>query len=158
MEIERKYLINTPPADYKAWPFHEIEQAYLCTEPVIRIRREDEHFYMTYKSKGLLAREEYNLPLTQEAYAHLLSKADGIVLSKRRYLSPIEGTNLTIELDVFSGRYEGLMLAEVEFPSIEDARCFTPPSWFGPDVTMSGEYQNSRLSRASIAERFFYNW
>lgn len=147
MEIERKYLITTPPADYKSWPFHEIEQAYLCTEPVIRIRREDEQFYMTYKSKGLLAREEYNLPLTKEAYTHLLSKADGIVLSKRRYLSPIKGTRLTIELDVFSGRYDGLMLAEVEFSSLEDARHFTPPSWFGPDVTMSGEYQNSRLSR-----------
>lgn len=52
-----------------------------------------------------------------------------------------------IELDVFSGEYEGLMLAEVEFSSIEDAEHFAPPDWFGEDVTFSGEYQNSRLSQ-----------
>lgn len=147
MEIERKYLVLSPPADYVSWPYHQIEQAYLCTEPVMRIRREDDTFYLTYKSAGLLAREEYNLPLTKEAYSHLLKKADGIVLSKRRYKKPIEGTGLTIEFDVFSGTHEGLMLAEVEFSSVEEANAFTPPSWFGEDVTMSGEYQNSRLSR-----------
>lgn len=149
MEIERKYLITTPPADYESWPVHQIEQAYLCTEPVVRIRRENSTFYLTYKSKGLLAREEYNLPLTSEAYDHLLTKADGIILSKRRYLKPIEGTDLTIEMDVFSGKYQGLILAEVEFPSLEKAGSFTPPDWFGEDVTLSGEYQNSRLSRST---------
>ena len=64
MEIERKFLVETPPKDYTSYPFHMIEQAYLCTEPVVRIRREDSTYYLTYKSKGLLAREEYNLPLT----------------------------------------------------------------------------------------------
>lgn len=148
MEIERKYLVTTPPAGYLSWPCREIEQAYLCTEPVVRIRREDSAYYLTYKSKGLLAREEYNLPLTGDAYAHLLAKADGIILTKHRYIKPIEGSSLTIELDVFSGKYEGLMLAEVEFPSLEEAKSFVPPCWFGEDVTMSGEYQNSRLSQA----------
>ncbi|MEW4414024.1 CYTH domain-containing protein [Clostridium sp. AN503] len=151
MEIERKYLVQSPPADYETWPFHQIEQAYLNTEPVIRIRREDESFYMTYKSKGLLAREEYNLPLTKAAYDHLLPKADGIILTKKRYLKPIDGTELTIELDIFSGAYEGLMLAEVEFPSLEAAENFTPPDWFGEDVTLSGKYQNSRLSLGSLS-------
>lgn len=146
MEIERKYLVTAPPTDYSSHPFHVIEQAYLCTEPVVRIRKEDSSFYLTYKSKGLLAREEYNLPLSSKAYDHLLPKADGIVLTKRRYLIPIEGTDLTIELDVFSGTYQGLMLAEVEFKTKEEAERFTPPSWFGRDVTFSGEYQNSRLA------------
>ena len=58
---------------------------------------------------------------TKEAYAHLLEKADSIIITKTRYKKPIEGTDLVIELDVFSGGYEGLMLAEVEFSSIEDA-------------------------------------
>lgn len=147
MEIERKYRITIPPEDYQTWPCHQIEQAYLCTEPVVRIRREDDTFYLTYKSKGLLAREEYNLPLTQAAYEHLLAKADGIILTKCRYKIPLAGTDLVIELDVFSGAYEGLMLAEVEFPTLEEAKRFVPPAWFGEDVTMSGEYQNSRLSR-----------
>ena len=78
MEIERKYLIAFLPEGYEKYPFHEMEQAYLCTDPVVRIRKEDEEYYMTYKSKGLLVREEYNLPLTGNAYEHLLKKRMGL--------------------------------------------------------------------------------
>ncbi|MDO4328894.1 MAG: CYTH domain-containing protein [Lachnospiraceae bacterium] len=148
MEIERKYLIDRPeclPENYKAFPSHHIEQGYLCTSPVVRVRKSDDEYYLTYKGKGLLAREEYNLPLTKEAYEHLIQKADGIVLTKRRYLIPLEG-GLIIELDIFEGVYAGLILAEVEFSSLEEAQQFTPPAWFGQDVTFSGEYQNSKLS------------
>ena len=65
MEIERKYLIEKEqlPADLASYPFHKIEQGYLCTSPVVRIRRQDDNYFLTYKSKGLMAREEYNLPL-----------------------------------------------------------------------------------------------
>ncbi len=148
MEIERKFLVTSPPDGYASCPFHQIEQAYLCTEPVIRIRRQDDSFYLTYKSRGLLCREEYNLPLTKEAYHHLLKKADGNILTKKRYLLPVsEHPELTIEFDVFEGKFSGLMLAEVEFKSEEEAKAFTPPGWFSKDVTYSGEYQNSRLSR-----------
>lgn len=146
MEIERKYLITDPLSNYGEYPFHAIEQGYLCTEPVVRVRREDERYYLTYKSKGLLSREEYNLPLTKEAYDHLIQKADGNIITKKRYLIPVEGTRLTIEFDVFEGKFEGLMLAEVEFETEEEANSFIPPEWFGMDVTFSGEYQNSRLS------------
>lgn len=146
MEIERKFLITQLPKHYETFPYHQIEQAYLCTSPVIRIRRQDDDYILTYKSKGLLSREEYNLPLTKESYEHLLPKIDGILLRKKRYLIPMEETALMIELDIFEGTYEGLMLAEVEFDSEEDALSFVPPSWFGEDVTFSGEYQNSKLS------------
>ncbi|MCG4808359.1 hypothetical protein L0P46_10845, partial [Collinsella aerofaciens] len=54
--------------------------------------------------------------------------------------------DLTFELDVFEGAYQGLILAEVEFASEEDAVAFTPPEWCARDVTWSGEYQNSRLA------------
>ena len=147
MEIERKYLIDQLPDNYQDYPSRLIEQAYLCTEPVVRIRKENDTYYLTCKSKGLMAREEYSLPLTASAYEHLLTKADGIVLTKRRYLIPLDKTGYTIEMDVFEGSYQGLVLAEVEFPTLEEAEHFTPPSWFGRDVTFSGEYQNSRLSR-----------
>ena len=148
MEIERKFLIEKAklPENLEEFARHEIEQGYLCTEPVVRIRREDESYYLTYKSKGLLAREEYNLPLNREAYLHLKPKADGIVIVKTRYRIP-ERDGLTIELDVFHGDYEGLLLAEVEFPSEEAANAYEPPAWFGEDVTYSSRYHNSTLSK-----------
>lgn len=146
MEIEKKYWIAKVPFDYTAYPCRIIEQAYLSTAPVVRVRKEDDQYYLTYKSKGLMVREEYNLPLTRESYEHLLKKVDGKVLSKKRYLIPIEHTNLTIELDIFEGDYKGLLLAEVEFPDEKAANTFTPPDWFTKDVTFSGEYQNSRLA------------
>ena len=147
MEIERKFLIKQMPEGYEAFPCRHIEQAYLCTRPVVRVRRQDEEYYLTYKGEGLLSREEYNLSLDQQAYYHLLDKADGRILTKTRYLLPAEGYgSLVIELDVFEGAYQGLMLAEVEFSSEEEAMAFIPPEWFGDDVTFSGEYQNSRLA------------
>lgn len=130
MEIERKFLIKKEqlPKDLANCSFHKIEQGYLCTDPVVRIRRQDDEYYLTYKSKGLLSREEYNLPLTQESYEHLKPKADGIVISKTRYLIP-EKDGLTIELDVFHEDYDGLLLAEVEFESEEQANTYIPPEW-----------------------------
>lgn len=143
-EIERKYLVKQVPENLASYPFHEIEQGYLCTEPVVRIRRQDEDYYLTYKSKGLMVREEYNLPLTKDAYFHLREKVDGRLISKRRYLIPLDP--YTIELDVFRSPKDDLILAEVEFPSEEEALAFTPPEWFGEDVTNSSLYHNSHLS------------
>ena len=144
-EIEKKYLIPAPPEHLNDYPYHEIEQAYLCTEPVVRIRRQDDDYYLTYKSKGLMVREEYNLPLTKEAYEHLKAKADGKLISKRRYLIPFG--EYTVELDLFTSPMPGLLLAEVEFPSEETALAFQPPEWFGEDVTNCSKYHNSNLSR-----------
>ena len=64
MEIERKYLLKELP-DLGNFEHHKIEQAYLCTGPVVRVRREDENYYMTYKGSGMMSREEYNLALTK---------------------------------------------------------------------------------------------
>ena len=144
-EIERKFLIKTPPADLSSYPYRDIEQGYLCTAPVVRIRRQDDACFLTYKSKGLMVREEYNLPLTREAYEHLKTKIDGRLIKKRRYLIPL--SPYTIELDLFSSPEEGLLLAEVEFPTKEEALAFSPPSWFGEDVTNSSLYHNSNLSK-----------
>ena len=146
MEIERKYLISHIPFDIAGYPFHQIEQAYLSTAPVVRVRQEDDTYYLTYKSKGLMMREEHNLPLTEEAYCHLREKADGRIITKERYCIPY-GDHLTIELDVFAGDLAPLLLAEVEFSSEEEANSFTPPDWFGEDVTFSSKYHNSTLSQ-----------
>lgn len=146
MEIERKYLINNLPEDALSFPCRHIEQGYLNTDPVVRIRRDNEKYELTYKSKGLMTRQEYNLPLNQESYEHLKEKIDGRLIIKKRYMIPLTEI-LTIELDIFEGDLAPLMLAEVEFPDEESALSFTPPAWFGKDVTFSGEYHNSFLSR-----------
>ena len=146
MEIERKYLIKTPPADLEQYTCHEIEQGYLNTDPVVRIRRSDDSYTLTYKGSGLMVREEYNLPLNREAFLHLKEKIDGRLIQKRRYLIPL-APKYTIELDVFEGELAPLMLAEVEFETKEEADGFIPPAWFGRDVTFCGEYHNNRLSQ-----------
>lgn len=146
MEIERKYLISDIPFDLQTYPCHKIEQGYLSTEPVIRIRRDNEDYILTYKSKGMMVREEYNLPLTKEAYEHLKEKIDGRLITKKRYVIPLKDS-LVIELDLFSGDLAPLMLAEVEFPDEETANHFVAPTWFGEDVTFSSSYHNSTLSK-----------
>lgn len=146
MEIERKYLIDKIPFSLDKYHCRTIEQGYLSTEPVVRVRRDNDDYYLTYKSVGLMAREEYNLPLTRASYEHLLAKADGTVITKERYEIPLDET-LTIELDIFHGAYEGLLLAEVEFPTIEAADDFAPPAWFGEDVTFDSRYHNSNMSK-----------
>ena len=149
MEIERKFLVKKLPESLGQYKKREIEQAYLCNDPVVRVRRDNDEYYLTYKSKGFIAREEYNLPLTKEAYEHLLAKADGLIIAKSRYEIP-DGNGLTIELDIFERDYEGLVIAEVEFDSLEQADSYTPPSWFGADVSKDGRYHNNKMSRKKI--------
>lgn len=146
MEIERKYLIETIPFDLEDYPQKKIAQGYLCTNPVVRIRRSNDEYILTYKGKGLMVREEYNLPLTQESFEHMIPKCDGRFIEKTRYLIPYM-EKYTIELDVFHNDLSPLILAEVEFESEEEANSFVAPEWFGEDVTFSSKYHNSNLSK-----------
>lgn len=161
MEIERKFTIKSLPADLESYPCRRIEQGYLNTSPVVRVRREDNDYYLTYKSSGMMAREESNLPLTEEAYCHLKEKSDGRIISKRRYLIPLphpafqerdgfpcppSDYSLTIELDIFDPPLAPLVMAEVEFGSREAAEAFIPPDWFDEDVTYRPEYHNSYMA------------
>lgn len=168
MEIERKFTVSKLPDHLETYPCHIIEQAYLNTDPVVRVRREDDSFYMTYKGKGLLAREEYNLPLNEASYCHLREKADGNVISKRRYVIPIQEPtfdmtrlsstgkeidqiSLAVELDIFEPPFAPLVIAEVEFPDQETAEAFQPLDWFSQDVTNDPAYHNSNLSRREFS-------
>ena len=58
-----------------------------------------------------------------------------------------------IELDVFSGAHDGLVLAEVEFESTEALEAFEPPEWFGPEVTDDGRYTNAGLALDGLPDR-----
>lgn len=151
MEIERKFLVKQLPEQLSTYPHHNISQAYLCTEPVVRIRQLDDSYILTYKSKGLRSRIEEEMPLTKDAFHHLSEKADGNVIVKTRYLIPDHrnAKNYTIELDCFHDLFEGLYLAEVEFESEKDADSYVPPEWFSQEVTYDGNYHNSRLSEMS---------
>lgn len=146
MEIERKYLIHSIPFRLDDYPHRSLEQGYLSTEPVVRVRKDDDNYVLTYKSKGFLVREEYNLPLTKESYEHLREKIDGRLIQKERYCIPY-ADGLTIELDIFKGDLSPLVMAEVEFQNETSAGEFQPPSWFGEEVTYSKKYHNSMLSR-----------
>ncbi|MDO5154824.1 MAG: CYTH domain-containing protein [Eubacteriales bacterium] len=150
MEIERKFLIEKEnlPDHLEQYPHDLIEQAYIITQPVLRVRRKNDTYILTYKGPGFMQREEVEFPLEKEAYERLLLKADGNLITKTRYKIP-EANNLLIELDVFSGLYDGLYLAEVEFSDIETATNYIPPTWFGTEVTQESTYHNSTLSNMS---------
>ena len=72
------------------------------------------------------------------------------MISKKRYLIPLND-HLTIELDQFYKPMNDLLLAEVEFPSLEEANTFVPPEWFGEDVTFDTAYHNSTMSRTDYS-------
>ncbi|MDF2539820.1 MAG: adenylate cyclase [Herbinix sp.] len=157
MEIERKYLLNYMPGDLEQYHYKKIEQGYLCHNPIIRIRKSNDDFYLTYKSKfGLeqhnnnraLVNDEVELPLTKEAYELLTTKTEGNMVYKTRYLIPIKD-GLTAELDVFEGILSGLIFTEVEFPDEAAADEFIPPSWIGRELTSDKRFSNYYLSTLS---------
>lgn len=148
MEIERKYLLKTLPYELGCIDFSQIEQVYISTSPVIRIRKKDAKFFLTCKSKGMMAREEFEIEISEQEFGHLKTKAEGNVIVKKRYYFSVDH-GLVIELDVFEGHLEGLVMAEVEFPSLEAANSFLPPSWFAVEVTTDHRFHNSSLSQVN---------
>lgn len=145
MEIERKFLLRQLPEGWERYPKAHIQQAYISTDPVIRVRQLDDRYILTCKGAGLLAREEFEQPLTEDAYLRLLAKAEGQIITKDRYRIPYGA--YIVELDVFAGALTPLVLAEVEFPSEEEAAAFRPPDWFGEEVTCEPAYTNAQMSK-----------
>ena len=145
MEIERKFLVNALPDNLERYPKRRLEQAYISTDPVIRVRDSEGEYVLTVKGKGLFAREEFELPLTREAYDRLAEKAEGSRILKDRYRIPYGA--FTIELDVFAPPFAPLILAEVEFSTEAAAEAFQPPDWFGKEVTHDPAYTNAAMSQ-----------
>ncbi|MBP3762248.1 MAG: CYTH domain-containing protein [Bacteroidales bacterium] len=151
MEIERKYLVDSLPDALDTYPHVEIEQGYLCTSPTLRVRRAGDAFWFTVKEKvrhtsTAIQNREEEFTLSADRYAHLRAKCDGRMVVKTRYRIPLQD-GLTAELDIFHGAHQGLMLVEVEFPTLQAADAFTPPFWFGPDVSQDPRFRNSRLAQ-----------
>lgn len=154
MEIEKKFQINELPCSLEQYEKKEIEQGYLCVNPVIRIRKSNENYILTYKSrfgiedqqeKAARICNEVEVMLNREGYLHLREKIDGHLIQKTRYLLPLPG-NLTAELDIFHGYLDGLCFVEVEFASEEEAAAFCAPEWFGREVTFDKRYANKNLA------------
>ena len=155
VEIERKWLVTDEslgrehPLRKDDLDYTDMEQGYLCRNPVVRIRKSKykegrTEYILCYKGKGLLEREEYNLPLSKEAYLTLRGKIEGRLIEKRRYFVPY--SKYLIEWDIFKNALQGLMYAEVEVSSREEALAFYPPSWFGRELTEEAGHSNADLA------------
>lgn len=164
MEIEKKFQVKELPKNLENYEKKEIEQGYLCTNPVVRIRKSNERYILTYKSKlgtediciDARVNQEVEVPLTEEGYLHLREKIDDHLISKTRYVIPLSSGH-TGELDIFHKQLAGLNFIEVEFSSEEDASQFIPPDWFGENVSQDERYTNSFLSRCDNLDVFQSN-
>jgi CYTH domain-containing protein len=146
-EIERKFLVRTLPPDLAAFSHAQIEQGYLAiaAEGVqVRLRKSGETHSLTFKRGRGSAREEREVELTREQFTVLWPGTGGKRLTKTRYDVPL-GDRL-VEIDVYSGRHEGLIVAEVEFDDEQSALAFQPPDWLGADVTHDSRYSNQLLA------------
>jgi adenylate cyclase len=148
IEIERKFLVPAPPDDLERWPSTAIEQGYLAIAengPEVRVRRRDGRAWLTVKSGEGRVRVEEEIEIEPERFKRLWPLTEGRRIEKTRYEIPaIDG--LVIELDVYRGDLEGLVTAEVEFPSEEAAEAYDVPDWLGADVTEDPRYKNQRLA------------
>lgn len=148
MEIERKWRVSEMPVELTKYECIDMEQAYLNEHPTVRIRRENDAYYLTYKgiSENDISHTEYNLPLTKDAFEHMLPKCDGRIIRKKRYLIPLDDAGLHAELDIFDKPFAPLAIVEVEFPSLKAAEDFIPPDWFGEDVSHDRRFKNAILA------------
>lgn len=151
MKIERKWLFNNieVPKNYKIVEKSLYWQAYLSTEPELRIRAKKDisSKNMTYKlcikSKGTIEREEIEKDLTKEEFRSLMLIGNLTMnnfISKMCVIYKIDDKKLTISL-VDGDRSTSFCYGEIEFLSVEEANAFVVPDWFGKEVTDDNRYK-----------------
>jgi len=146
LEIERKFLIAGIPEDLERYKNEQILQGYLfISEDIeIRLRKKGDTYFQTIKIGSGMKRNETEINLTKEQFESLWPLTEGKRLEKVRY--EIIYKDLNIELDLYKGSLEKLITAEVEFYSEIESNNFTPPTWFGPEVTNDSRYKNKNLA------------
>ena len=144
MEIERKFLIDKIPFKLTEYKHDKIKQGYFSIYPEKRVRKRGDVYILTEKGEGDLIREEKERIIGKEMGEELFALSKTYIIEKTRYYLPYG--KFTIELDVYEGRHEGLVVAEVEFPSEQEALDFEPPWWFGQDITYDKSYKNMMLA------------
>lgn len=143
VEIERKYLVMGQP--WLQVPGVVYRQGYLNRDKTrtVRVRVAGEAAFLTIKGVNVGAtRAEFEYPIPLADAEALLSLCDGPLIEKTRYLLDHAGTRW--ELDVFAGDNAGLVVAEVELASEDQA--FAKPDWLGDEVTQDARYFNSNLA------------
>ena len=144
-EIERKFLVK---GEFRQKAVGEVDilQRYLSVYPdkTIRLRIVGSEAYLTIKGRSYgtsISRNEweYNIPLKDAEEIMKLCVPGKVV--KTRYLVPYE--DHIFEVDVFHEENEGLVIAELELSSDDEA--FNKPDWLGREVTGNPEYYNANL-------------
>ena len=146
VEIERKFLVDRAPGSLGDG--EPIEQGYLVIGEdgvEVRIRRRGDDMTLTVKSGPGMVRTEEELDIDDRRFASLWPLTEGRRVSKTRHLIPLD-SGLVAELDVYHGAHDGLLTAEIEFPSLEASEAFTPPEWLGRDVTDDRRFANQALA------------
>jgi len=136
------------PANLRHYHSRTIEQGYLAAKSdgtQIRLRKSGRHHSLTIKRGRGISRQEIEIDLTRDQFEELWPATAGCRLTKTRYDIPF-GKH-TIEIDVYRGRNEGLVVAEVEFRDETECRRFQPPDWFAAEVSGKSRYSNVRLAR-----------
>lgn len=145
-EIERKFLVRRGDA-YKraAYASSHILQGYIPAKgATVRVRIRDDKGYLTIKShstNGGLSRYEFEKEITPDEAQHLMKLCTGGTIDKHRWLVH-DGTH-TVEVDEFHGDNEGLVVAEIELRSEDEA--YEKPDFLGPEVTGDAHFRNSHL-------------
>ncbi|MCX6822518.1 MAG: adenylate cyclase [candidate division SR1 bacterium] len=152
LEIERKFLIPKLPADLASFPHNEIMQGYYFNqgEKLVRLRKKGNTYYQTEKSGMGLIREEDEETISPSIFEEERNNVEERYLEKTRYEIPYEGT--IIELDIYTGKLEGLVVAEIEFSSEEEAKALNIPERFGRELTDVAEATNAYLAKYGMTE------
>ena len=153
MEIERQFLVkDIPPLPAV---FENIRQGYVALDPEIRIRAiGDTQYLLTVKRGSGLVREEWETSISRREFENLSKRLEPEtrLIVKRRYRLPLPDGHIA-ELHVHDGHLSNFAYVEVEFPSAEEAAIFSPPEWFGREVTEDARFSYGTLSKAEGMEQ-----
>ena len=111
MEIERKFLVDHLPEEVAACPGTPIQQAYLCREPEIRVRRAGERRVLTCKGTGLLAREEFEQELTEQGIYDIQRRNTGALIQAACQIGVVAANGTQQQLDAAKTYAQNLGLA-----------------------------------------------
>lgn len=147
-EIERKFLVKDNSFKELAYSFSRIAQGYICSGRgrTVRVRIRDEKGFLTIKGpagKNGLSRYEWEKELPLDEAKELMKLCEPGMIDKTRYL--VRSGNHVFEVDEFYGENEGLVVAEVELASEDEA--FEKPAFIGEEVTGIAKYYNSFLMK-----------